>query len=108
MASTTLVVSALDPACNFCTSSPMPDSPALRASGNSRLSIRYCLSADRSRPEWSLRNLRRYSYSDGVTGGLSQAYWKYSDVGLSDGDQADFRELVGDDVLVERLHDVFV
>jgi hypothetical protein len=35
----------------FCTRSPMPDTPHLRDSGSRRLSIRYCLSADRSRPE---------------------------------------------------------
>jgi len=35
--------------------------PDFRAKGSSRLSIRYCLSAERSRPERSFRTLRRYS-----------------------------------------------
>src|ERR1700681_2437610 len=71
MASTTWVVIEADPPFICCTSSLMPDMPAFRDSGSNLLSIRYCLSADRSRPERSLRSLRRYSYSSGVTGGLS-------------------------------------
>ena len=60
-AMTTWVMRAFDPPFIFCTRSPMPGRPALRASGNRRLSIRYCLSVDRSRPDWSRSSLRRYS-----------------------------------------------
>ena len=51
MASTTWAMIDDDPPFIFCTSSPMPGTPHLRDSGSRRLSIRYCLSADRSRPE---------------------------------------------------------
>ena len=61
MASTTWVVMEAGPPFIFFTSSLIPDRPAFRETGKSRLSIRYCLSEDRSRPELSLRNLRRYS-----------------------------------------------
>jgi len=61
MASTTSVVSTSAPDLIFCTSSGIPASPTLRASGTSRLSTRYCLSAERSRPERSFRSLRRNS-----------------------------------------------
>lgn len=61
MASTTWTVCADEPALILATRSGMPDRPLLRASGSRRLSIRYCLSADRSRPDWSFRSLRRYS-----------------------------------------------
>ena len=45
----------------FCTSSVMPATPARRASGIKRLSTRYRLSADKIRPERSLRSFCRYS-----------------------------------------------
>src|SRR5690242_21023251 len=95
---------AVEPPLIFCTSSPMLDRPTLRASGSKRLSSRYCLSEDKSRPEWSLRSLRKYSWSGGFTcdlprkqtrgsGGCEQTFL----------DQPDFLELGGDDVLVEGL-----
>src|SRR4051794_27302358 len=52
MASTTWVVRETDPTFIFATSSLISDRPALRKSGSKRLSIRYCLSADRSRPNY--------------------------------------------------------
>ena len=51
MASTTWATIVDDPPFIFCTSSAIPGTPHLRDSGSRRLSIRYCLSADRSRPE---------------------------------------------------------
>ena len=61
MASTTWEMRLADPPFIFCTSSLIPDRPTFRDSGSNRLSIRYCLSLDRSRPEWSFRSLRKYS-----------------------------------------------
>ena len=49
------------PRLSAATSSPRVARPALRATGSSRLSTRYCLSADSTRPERSLRHLRRKS-----------------------------------------------
>jgi hypothetical protein len=46
---------------SFCTSSVKLGSAALRASGSSRLSNRYCLSADSVKPERSFSSLRRKS-----------------------------------------------
>ena len=60
IASTTAVISALSwPRRSACTRSPRPLRPALRATGNSLLSTRYCLSADSTRPERSFRQRRR-------------------------------------------------
>jgi len=62
IASTTSDVSgSAPPPFIFWTSSGMPGRFDLRASGTSRLSTRYCLSAERSIPERSFRSLRRYS-----------------------------------------------
>src|SRR5579871_4803387 len=108
MASTTWLTSALEPPFIFCTSSGKPARPALRASGRRRLSIRYCLSVDRSRPEWSFSNLRRYSYSGGVTGASQNKREESDGLMKRSLDQADFLELGCDDVLVERVHDVLV
>src|SRR6185437_12521018 len=107
IASTTCSTMAEHPAFIFCTSSPMPERPHLRVSGSNRLSIRYCLSADRSRPEMSFRILRRYSNSGGVTNGLSKA-GQSSRLRRRRHHQTDLQELRRNDVLVERLHDVFV
>ena len=73
MASTTIVIRhSLSPRRSAATSSPKFAKPALRAIGSKRLSTRYCLSADSTRPDRSLSDLRRKSYSSGVTRGLPQ------------------------------------
>jgi hypothetical protein len=62
IASTTAVISASAlPRFSTATSSLRVPRPALRATGSSRLSARYCLSADSTSPERSLRDLRRKS-----------------------------------------------
>jgi len=60
IASTTSVVRDSTPdSLSFWTRPLRPATPALRATGKSRLSTRYCLSADNIRPDRSLSNLRK-------------------------------------------------